>query len=107
MDEVSDLHNFAKCAKLISYIITHFQFILIFAVFCSPLSTIDNGNITYTTNLTEEGYIVDKLAELHCDPGYESSVSSTESRRCERSGDWNGQTQTCIGGNGDRIFSFR
>ena len=65
-------------------------------VFCLPLDTIDNGTITYTTNLTEEGYIVDTLAELHCDPGYKPSASSSESRRCERSGDWNGQTQTCI-----------
>ena len=71
------------------------------------MDTIDNGTINYTTNLTEEGYSFDTLAELHCDPGYKPSVSSQESRRCEQSGNWNGQTQTCIGGNENRIFSFR
>ena len=76
-------------------------------VFCSPLSTIDNGSVNYTTPLTEEGYITGTLAELHCDPGYKPSVTSQEPRTCERSADWNGQTQTCIEGNDNGIFSFK
>ena len=73
-------------------------------VFCSPLSTIENGNITYTTNVFEEGYTVDTLSKLHCDLGYKPSASSPESRRCQRSGEWDGQTQTCTVGNEIEIF---
>ena len=67
-------------------------------VFCSPLSSIENGNLTYTTPLTQEGYAFDTSAELNCDQGYKPSVSSPESRQCEGLGEWNGQTQTCIAG---------
>ena len=67
-------------------------------VFCSPLSNIENGNITYTTPLDDGGYIVDTLAQFYCDSGYRFSVSSAQSRRCERSGHWSGQTPTCIEG---------
>ena len=75
-----------------------------FTVFCSPLETIDNGTITYTTNLTEQGYSCDTLAELQCDPGYRPSPSSQDSRRCEESGDWNGHTQICTEGNENKII---
>ena len=69
-----------------------------FPVFCSPLNVIDNGNVTYDTPFQEEGYIVDTVAELNCDPGYKPSASSAESRQCEQLGDWTGQTQACIEG---------
>ena len=55
--------------------------------------------VTYTTPLNEEGYVVDTLANFHCDSGYRASESSPESRKCERSGDWSGQMQMCIIGN--------
>ena len=45
----------------------------VFVVFCSSLSSIANGNVTYSTPLTEAGYIVDTLAEFYCDSGYKSS----------------------------------
>ena len=65
---------------------------------------VDNGNITYTTPFQEEGYIADTLAALDCDSGYKPSSSSPESRQCERSGDWSGQTQACIEGTiNDRV----
>ena len=73
--------------------------IISLSVFSLPLSTIDNGNTTYTTPLTEEGYIFDTLAELYCDPGYKLSASSPVSRRCEKLGNWSGETQTCVAGN--------
>ena len=71
----------------------------VFVVFCSSLSSIANGNVTYSTPLTEVGYIVDTLAEFYCDSGYKPSESSPESRICERLGDWTGKTQLCIEGN--------
>ena len=73
-------------------------------VFCSPLTTIENGNVTYTTLITEEGYIVDTLVELHCNPGYKRSASSPGSRRCQRSGEWDGQIQTCAEGDEIKIL---
>ena len=79
------------------------KFKIFFTVFCSPLDSIDNGSVNYTTSFTEEGYIVGTLAELQCDSGYKPSVSSQEPRRCERSGEWNGQTQTCEG-NENEVF---
>ena len=74
-------------------------FFNILTVFCSPLSAIDNGNLTYTTMLTEEGYTFHTLVEFHCDQGNKPSASSPESRQCEGLGDWNGQEQSCIAGN--------
>ena len=85
-----------------------FQFIVytFLTVYCMPLSTIftiDNGNVSYTTPLTDEGYLVTTLAELNCDPGYKPSSSSQEPRICERLGDWSGQAQTCVAGNKNLI----
>ena len=80
----------------------HFNIYL--TVFCSPLTTIENGNVTYTTLISEEGYIVDTLAELHCNPGYKTSAYSPESRKCNRSGEWDGQAQTCVESNEIKIF---
>ena len=82
----------------------------ILTVYCVPLSTIfaiENGNVSYTTPLTEEGYLVTTLAELNCDPGHKPSASSQEPRRCERSGEWSGQTQTCIAGTENKTFKIR
>ena len=73
-------------------------------VFCLPLSTIDNGNITYTTPLAEEGYVFDTLAELNCNSGYKPSASSPKARRCERLGNWSGEIQTCVAGILNRII---
>ena len=81
-----------------------FNCLHILTVFCSALNTIENGNLTYTTSLTEEGYKFDTLAELNCHVGYKLSASSTVSRRCEGLGDWNGQQQTCIQGNKNISF---
>ena len=71
----------------------------IFTVYCLPLSSIDNGDLSYTTLLTEEGYIYGTLVEFHCDSGYKPSTSSSVSRRCGGLGEWNGQEQSCIEGN--------
>ena len=77
----------------------HANFYFSTVVFCLPLDNIENGHVTYTTSRHKEGYVVDTLAELSCDCGYRTSTFPAESRQCERSGDWNGQTQSCMEGN--------
>ena len=74
-------------------------------VFCSPLTTIVNGNVTYTTPLTEEGYAFNTSTELDCHPGYKLSASSPESRRHTGLGGWNGETQTCFAGIKNKILN--
>ena len=65
-------------------------------VLCSPLSNIDNGNITYTTPLTEGGYIIETVAEFNCNTGYTVSQCSPEQTQCKRTGGWSEQTEICI-----------
>ena len=42
---------------------------------------------------------MDTTARLNCDSGYRPSDSSPETRWCDKSGNWSGQTQTCTEGN--------
>ena len=48
--------------------------------------------------MVQEGYLVSTVAHFRCDSGYRLSEPSQESRSCERSGQWSGETQTCIEG---------
>ena len=91
-------------SKIFKYIHILKTFLGVFC--CVPLSIIDNGRINYSTPLTQEGYSFDTLAELHSDPGYKQSTSSQGPKRCEQSGEWNRQTQTCIASNETKIFFF-
>ena len=93
--------NILKCKQFLNSLRKyHSNFLNDFfpVVFCSPLNSIANGIFTYNTPLNEEGYVVDTLANLHCDSGYRASGSPTGSRRCLRSGGWSGQMATYIEG---------
>ena len=66
--------------------------------------TVDNGTVSYNTNLTEQGYSIGTLAELHCDPGYRPYPSLQEPRRCDHPFSWNGQSQSCHNGNENQYY---
>ena len=72
-----------------------FQSKIIFVVVtCTALSPPSNGQISYNEpSMTYGEYPVDTKASFTCNQGY--SLSGSESRTCETSGNWNQETPTC------------
>ena len=65
------------------------HYVTFFLATCSPLS-LENGLVCYTTSMENGRYLVATVASFSCNSGYYKN--GTNSRVCQSSGSWNGQT---------------
>ena len=65
-----------------------------FLATCAPIS-LANGLANYTTSLEKGRYLVDTEASFSCNSDY--YLRGSNSRVCESTGSWNGETTTCEG----------
>ena len=72
-----------------------------FAVTCPSLS-LSNGGISYNKSPVNGRYPVETVASLSCHHGY--SISGSNSRTCQTSGNWDQQTVTCNQSNQNKLY---
>ena len=73
------------------------MYIFFFILVTCDVLDIPNGAASYSNSSVSGKLTAGTIASFFCDTGYRKD--GPDSRNCNTSGNWTGQTQTCIQGN--------